>query len=89
MSPIQVKRAAAERGQSINRWISVVLSAAVDPYFAGDEAERVRERLARAGLLIPTPEPRGKRPSRRRVAKARDAAGRGRSLSDLVGKNRR
>ena len=86
---IQVKKAAGERGQSVNRWISDVLSAAVDPDFAGDEAERVRERLARAGLLMPTSEPRSKRPSRRRVAKARDAAGRGTSLSDLVGENRR
>ncbi|MBA3261364.1 MAG: toxin-antitoxin system HicB family antitoxin, partial [Thermoleophilaceae bacterium] len=45
----RLKQAAAERGDSVNAYASAVLSAAVDPELAGDEAARVRERLARAG----------------------------------------
>ena len=51
-----VRARAAETGTSVNRWIADVLRAAVDPSFAGSEVERIRERLARAGLLhVPAP----------------------------------
>lgn len=85
----RLKVAATERGQSVNRWATDVLSAAVDPAFAGDGAEALRERLARAGLLVPTTPGKRRRPNRTAVARARAAAGRGRSLSDLVSDSRR
>jgi hypothetical protein len=53
-----------ERGQSVNRWATDVLSAAVDPAFAGGDAEALRERLARARLLIPTTPGKRRRPDR-------------------------
>jgi hypothetical protein len=48
---------------------------------------RLRERLARAGLLAPLEGART-RPDAGRVAAARAAAGRGRPLSDLVDEGR-
>lgn len=82
-------RAHAERaGHSVNRWIALVLGAAVDPELAGSEAERVRERLARAGLLAPTGA-QGTRPDKSSVARARAAAGRGRTLGEMVTDNRK
>jgi hypothetical protein len=83
-----VKQAAEARGQSVNAWVAAVLSAAVDPDLAGDEAEQMRSRLARAGLLAEFPPP-AHRPDHGRVARARAAAGRGRPLSDLVSEDRR
>ena len=65
----RLKIAARERGESVNRWATAVLAAAVDPTFAGDDAQVLRERLARAGLLVPT-SGRGRRPSRPAVARA-------------------
>lgn len=76
--------AARRSGRSLNGWIVAVLTAAVDPELAGDEAERVRGRLRRAGLLAEPvatgapPAPPGA------LASARAAAGRGRPLSALV-----
>ena len=61
-----------------------MLTAAVDPNLAGDEAQRVRERLARAGLSMVVPERNLKRPRAVAVAHARAVAGRGRPLADLV-----
>ncbi|MGH9189644.1 MAG: transcriptional regulator [Acidimicrobiales bacterium] len=88
----QVKSAAAARGMSVNRWASSVLRAAVDPDLAGDEAERLRARLVRAGLLQPPSETREggakARPDARAVARARARAGRGRRLADLVSEDR-
>jgi hypothetical protein len=84
----RVKVAARERGQSVNRWATAVLSAAVDPAFAGDDAQVLRERLARAGLLVAT-SGRRRRPGRSAVARARAAAGKGRPLGDLVSTSRR
>lgn len=84
----RLKEAARHRGQSLNSWATLVLTAAVDPDLAGDPAERLRERLARAGLLVATePAPRT-RPDATRLARARAAAGQGRALSDLVDEER-
>ncbi len=83
-----VKRAAHAVGRSVNEFVTTVLRAAVDPEFAGEEAERLRERLRRAGLLH-EPEPRAlRRPSRRRLRDARRAAGGGTPLSKLVSEDR-
>lgn len=83
-----LKQAAAASGKSLNAWATAVLTAAVDPNLAGDEAERIRERLARAGLLMVLPERGLRRPRADAVARARGAAGRGRSLAELVSEGR-
>lgn len=79
---------AAERGQSVNSYATAVLGAAVDPDLAGDEAERLRERLARAGMLERSAPSRG-RPDATAVRRARSRAGSGTPLSELVGEGRR
>jgi hypothetical protein len=83
-----LKRAAAASGKSLNAWATAVLTAAVDPELAGNEAARVRERLSRAGLLMDVPRAGRSRPAADAVARARAAAGRGRSLAQLVGEGR-
>jgi uncharacterized protein (DUF1778 family) len=85
----RLKAAAGERGLSLNRFAMDVLSAAVDPRFAGDEAAVLRERLARAGLLAEVAAPPRKRPPRAAVKRARAAAGKGRPVSRIVGEGRR
>ena len=47
----RVRHQAVEQGRSLNDWVTVVLDAASDPANAGGQAERLRERLGRAGLL--------------------------------------
>lgn len=84
----RVRRQAQEHGRSLNEWVTVVLSAASDPSSAGDEAQQLRERLARAGLLEEGG-PLATRPAPDRVAAARAAAGRGTSLADIVSSGRR
>jgi plasmid stability protein len=84
----QLKSVAASQGRSVNSWVSAVLAAAVDPELAGEEAQVVRERLARAGLLIVPTATRRQRPSRAATARARAAAGGGRSLAELVAEDR-
>ncbi len=84
----QLKEAASARGRSLNRWATDVLSAAVDPDLAGDEAERLRERFRRAGLLASVSGPRHRRPPQAAVARARAAAGQGTSLAELVAEGR-
>lgn len=75
---------------SVNRLLVELVRAAIDPTHAGSEVERVRERLARAGLLDPpglTPD--GRRPSRAQVAGARRAShGGAPSGADLVSEGR-
>lgn len=85
----QVKRQARLNGRSLNDWVTTVMTAASDPANAADEVARVRERLARAGLLeLPAGEtPR--RPDPARVKAARARAGKGRPLSELVTEQRR
>ena len=88
----RVRRAAVQQGRSINAYVTAVLDAATNPDAAGTEWEQVRERLANAGLLVPTgPVPTGTprpRPSSDNVAQARAAAGRGTSLAELVASSR-
>jgi len=87
----RVRRQARDRGRSLNEWVTAVLSAAADPSLTGDDAQRVRERLAAAGLLdtpqSPSRVPR--RPDDAELARARAAAGQGTPLSALVGDGRR
>lgn len=72
----------------MNEFLTLVLDAATNPDLAGSDAERVRERLARAGLLAAPGVPRS-RPAPDEVARARAAAGRGTPLSDMVSQDRR
>ncbi|MEO7196239.1 MAG: transcriptional regulator [Pseudonocardiaceae bacterium] len=79
----RVRRAADQRGSSINEFVTRVLDAATDPELTDDESLRVRERLAAAGLLAPVGPPRP-RPAEYDLAGARHRAGQGHQLSDLV-----
>jgi hypothetical protein len=79
-----IKQAAAARNESVNAYAHSVLSAAVDPEFAGDESAQLRERLSRAGLLAVAPHAPHPAPADAALARARKRAGRGRSLSSLV-----
>ena len=85
----RVRRQAEQQGRSLNDWVTTVLAAASDPSYAGSDAERVRERLARAGLLEQPSSRTPRRPDRKRLAAARAAAGSGTSLADLVTDGRR
>jgi hypothetical protein len=79
----RVRKAAKREGRSMNDFVTAVLEAATNPELAGDERERLRERLAAAGLLVPPGPPR-ERPDAAAVAKARREAGRGTPLREYV-----
>ncbi|MGH3776303.1 MAG: transcriptional regulator [Pseudonocardiaceae bacterium] len=79
----RVRRAADQRGSSINEFVTRVLDAATDPELTDDESLRVRERLAAADLLAPVGPPRP-RPAADNLAGARRRAGPGHPLADLV-----
>jgi hypothetical protein len=83
----RVRRAAERLGRSMNDYVTAVLDAATNPDLADDEAARLRERLARAGLLAPSTSQR-RRPAPKQVAQARARAGRGTPLSELVEEGR-
>ncbi len=85
----QLKAAAGMRGESVNRLATAVLAAAVDPTYAEDDAQALRERLARAGLLVAVARRTRTRAPRAALTRARAAAGRGRILSRLVSEGRR
>lgn len=72
----------------MNDYVTHVLEAAVNPDLAGDDAERTRERLARAGILAQGRPSRARRPDRAALARARAEAGRGTPLSDLISEDR-
>lgn len=84
----RVRRQAQDQGRSLNDWVTAVLDAASDPGTAAGEAQRVRERLARAGLLEPVAAAAPRRPSPAQLKRARAAAGRGASLAELVREGR-
>ena len=71
----------------MNDYVTAVLDAATDPDLAGDDATALRERLARAGLLVPAG-PARVRPPAADLARAEAAASRGTPLSSLVEDNR-
>jgi hypothetical protein len=79
-----IKQAALARSESVNAYAQAVLSAALDPDFAGDEAEQLRERLDRAGLLALSSPVAQTPPDGATLEQARRRAGRGRSLASLV-----
>ena len=81
-------RVAAERGQSVNALATNGLRALVDPDAFGNEIERARERLRRAGILA-TPTRMASRPEAEAVAAARRRAGRGTPLSEIISEERR
>lgn len=83
-----IKREAAIRRRSVNQWISDVLRIAMDPGLADSELEQVRGKLARAGLLALADRPSASRPDPGKVAAARQAAGKGTQLSQLVSEGR-
>jgi len=84
----RVRHAASGSGRSVNEWITRVLDAATDPELSGSDADRVRERLARAGLLAEPSSRQVTRPPAEAVDDARRAAGQGTPLSDLVSDGR-
>lgn len=83
----QLRQVAAREGRSLNDYLTRLARAAVDPELAGDDVERLRERLARAGLLVAAG-PARRRPNRNAVAAARRRAGQGTPLSELVRQGR-
>ena len=86
-----IKAAAKAQGMSVNKWATELMESAVNPDLASDERAGFRERLARAGLLVPASEitpPTGPRPSSEELARARASAARGTLLSDLVSEDR-
>jgi len=80
----RVRHAAASSGRSVNEWITRVLDAATNPDLADSEVDRVRERLARAGLLAEPSSRSVTQPSAQAVDDARRAAAQGTPLSKLV-----
>lgn len=84
----RVRWSASQAGQSVNAFVTRVLDAATDPGLTADDALRVRERLARAGLLAPSGPVRG-RPAPAAVAAAAHRAARGTSLAAVVEAERR
>jgi hypothetical protein len=80
----RVRRAAAAEQRSVNEYLTRLAEAATNPELAGDDIARIRERLARAGLLAPPGQPRSERPDPAAVAKARREAGQHTPLSDFA-----
>lgn len=72
----------------MNEYVTTVMRAVTNPDLAEDEMTRIRERLARAGILGDPGGPPRKRPDREAFERARIAAGRGKPLSDFVSEGR-
>ena len=79
--------AAQRQHRSMNDYVTAVLDAATNPHLADSEAERLRERLDQAGLLA-EPGEHHQRPPREAAAGARNRAGTGTALSQLVSDGR-
>lgn len=83
-----VKRVAAEHGKSVNEFLTQLAIAATDPDYAADPADRIRERLARGGLLAPPVTAPSQTPSPQAVEAARREAGHGTALSQVLSEDR-
>ncbi|NLD75046.1 MAG: transcriptional regulator [Acidimicrobiales bacterium] len=83
----RLKVAARQSGRSMNEFVVRILEAATDPDLAGDDATRIRERLAAADLLVSSSAP-VEGPAPGRLAEARARAGKGTPLSDLISSER-
>jgi hypothetical protein len=83
----RVRAAAQEHGWSLNMFVTRVMDAATDPEHAPPGAERIRERLARAGLLAEAGPP-VVRPAKAAVRRAGKAAAGGTTLAELVSAGR-
>lgn len=81
------RQEARREGRSLNDYLTRLVQAATDPELAGSDVERLRERLALAGLLAPSGAPQ-RRPDPTAVAEARRKAGQGTPLSELVAEER-
>lgn len=79
----RVRAVATADGRSMNDYLTRVMRALTDPDLADDGMARIRERLARAGLLAGSGLPR-QRPPADQVEAARRAAGSGVPLSRFV-----
>jgi len=85
---LRVKQCAAEEGKSMNEYVTIVLEVATNPSNASTAGERVRERLARAGLLAELPPFEGVRPSRAEFEAAAREAAQGTPLPDIISEMR-
>jgi hypothetical protein len=83
-----VTDAAARQNRSVNEYVCWLIRAANDPESADSERARVRERLARAGILVEVSPLAAARPSAASVAAAGKRAAKGRLASDLVSEGR-
>ncbi|CAN5291045.1 hypothetical protein BH20ACT3_BH20ACT3_06170 [soil metagenome] len=84
----RVRAVAAQDGRSLNDFLTRLARAATDPELAGADAARLRERLARAGLLVTPDGPPRPPPDPDVVAAARRRAGSGTPAADLVAEGR-
>ena len=84
----RIKETAARAGRSMNDYVTAVLDAATNPDLADTAAERTRERLRRAGLLLAPTRLEGRRPSVDAVAAAGQRAAAGQPLADYVSEGR-
>jgi sugar phosphate isomerase/epimerase len=94
----RLESAADAAGLPLDTWLREALAHVVtgppipsdtaDTIERDEDPERLRRRLAEAGLLMVFEGPPPERPSAARLAEARAAAGRGRPLSDYVSEGR-
>jgi plasmid stability protein len=80
----RIRQRARETGRSMNEYVTIVLDAVTNPGTAGTERERLRERLARAGLLAVDPPYRGPIPDPDAVEEAGRELGKGTPLSEII-----
>lgn len=84
----ELSEEAARLGQSVNAYATLGFRAWLDPDAEGDDVERMRARLRRAGLLAEWEPATVEPPSARELERARRAAGSGKQLSEYVSEGR-
>ena len=84
----RARQRARALNKSLNGYLSLVVDAATNPDLAGDEASRLRERLASAGLLAPRPRTSGRRPDPEARASAAARLAEGTDVGQLVSRGR-